>query len=114
MHIPPSGTTQHTLHAWVAHINNLCVGHIHLQQEANKRIKFLDAWVHPDYRRQGIYRKLWDTRWTFVQKEYDKYTVYAWAKSMSLPLLEEKGFSKGDICVYVEKKVEKPLVFVSC
>ena len=46
MHIPPSGTTQHVLHAWIAHIGSLCVGHIHLQQEAKKQIKFLDAWVH--------------------------------------------------------------------
>ena len=103
IHIPPSGTTQHTLHAWVAHINNLCVGHIYLQQEAKNRIKFLDAWVHPNYRRQGIYRKLWDIRWDFVQKNYKNYIVYAWAKPTSLPLLLEKGFNQGDTCIYVEK-----------
>ena len=105
MHIPPSGTTQHTLHAWVAHLDNKCVGHIHLQREAKQTIKFLDAWVHPDYRRQGIYRTLWDTRWIYVQEHFKNFTVYAWAKSMSLPLLIEKGFNTGDKCVYVEKKV---------
>ena len=114
IHIPSSGTTQYVRHSWVAHINNICVGHIHLQKEANKRIKFLDAWVHENYRRQGIFRKLWDIRWKFVQKEYDEYIVYAWAKPMSLPLLLEKGFSKGDTFIYVEKKIEKPLTFVSC
>ena len=107
IHIPPSGTTQHTLHAWVAHIDNLCVGHIHLQREANKRIKFLDAWVHEDYRRQGIYRKLWDTRWTYVKEHFKGFTVYAWCKPMSLSLLVEKGFKEGDTCVYVEKKIAK-------
>ena len=103
IHIPPSGTTQHTLHAWVAHIDNLCVGHIHLQREANKRIKFLDAWVHSDYRRQGIYRKLWETRWEYVNKHFQNFTCYAWAKPASLPLLIEKGFKEGETCVYVEK-----------
>ena len=61
--------------------------------------------MHPDYRRQGIYRKLWDIRWIFVQKEYKNYTVYAWAKPMSLPLLIEKGFNQGDTCIYVEKQI---------
>ena len=69
LHIPSSGTTQYVKHTWVAHVNNLCVGHIHLQREADKKIKFLDAWVHEDYRRQGIFRALWDTRWKFVNKE---------------------------------------------
>ena len=119
MHIPPSGTTQHTLHAWVAHINNICVGHIHLQRESNKRIKFLDAWVHPDYRRQGIYRKLWDTRWQYVNEHYRGWNAYAWCKPMSLPLLLEKGFKAGDSSVYVEMDVEGfkpsgPQCFVSC
>ena len=85
----------------------MCVGHIHLQREANKRIKFLDAWVHEDYRRQGIYRELWDTRWTYVSEYFKGFIVYAWCKPMSLPLLIEKGFETGDACVYVEKKIAK-------
>ena len=105
IHIPPSGTTQHTLHAWVAHINDLCVGHIHLQREANKRIKFLDAWVHKNHRRKGIFRQLWNKRWEFIQQNYKGYKIYAWCKPMSLPLLLEKGFKAGDTCVYVEKKI---------
>ena len=114
LHIPSSGTTQYVKHTWVAHVNNLCVGHIHLQREADKKIKFLDAWVHEDYRRQGIFRTLWNTRWEFVKEEFKGFKAYAWAKPMSLPLLIEKGFDTGDQCVYVEKKVEKPLTFVSC
>ena len=105
MHIPPSGTTQHTLHAWIAHIDNLCVGHVHLQREANKRLKFLDSWVHEDYRRQGIYRKLWDTRWEYVNKNFKGYKAYAWCKPMSLPLLLEKDFKAEDSSVYVEKDI---------
>ena len=90
-----------------------------MQLESNKRIKFLDAWVHEDHRRQGIFRKMWDIRWEYVQNHYKKYTVYSWAKPMSLPLLLEKGFKAGDSSVYVEKDIENykpygPECFVSC
>jgi len=103
MHIPPSGTNQYVKHAWVAHIDNQCVGYTYLLMETEKTIKFLDAWVHEDHRRKGIFRKLWDTRWDFVQQHYKGYKAYAWCKPMSLPLLLEKGFDEGDNCVYVEK-----------
>ena len=107
MHIPPSGTTQYVKHAWAAHINNQCVGYIHLFLETNNRIRFADAWVHKDHRRKGIFRLLWDTRWAYVSKHFKDFTVYAWCKPMSLPLLIEKGFKEGDTCVYVEKKIAK-------
>ena len=38
----------------------------------------MDAWVHEDYRRKSIFRKLWDTRWNFVQQYYKGYKAYAW------------------------------------
>ncbi len=120
LYVPPSGTTTHCQHAWIAYVDDTCVGHIHMEIEANKRIKFLDAWVHEDYRRQGIYRKLWDTRWDFIHKdeEYKGFIVYAWCKPKSLPLLLENGFIEGDTCVYVEKEIMKQSsdeqCFVSC
>ncbi len=90
---------------WLAVANGVTVGHIFMLEEPNKTIKFLDAWVHNDYRKKGIYRKLWETRWDYVEKEYKGHVVYAWCKPMSLPLLMEKGFIKGEECVYVEKTV---------
>ena len=91
--------------SWIALLNNECVGNIHLQIEPNNKVKFMDAWVHEDYRRQGIYRRLWDTRWEYVVENYKGYKIYAWCKPMSLPLLIEKGFEEGDNCVYVEKTI---------
>tara|TARA_R110001592_G_scaffold3377_9_gene18890 strand:+ start:9627 stop:9899 length:273 start_codon:yes stop_codon:yes gene_type:complete len=87
--------------------------------EPNEQIKFLDAWVHDDHRRMGIFRKLWDMRWKFVNKEYKGYKVYAWCKPMSLPLLLENGFEEGDTCTYVHRMVgdKRPAFeqcFVSC
>ena len=66
----------------------------------------MDAWVHEDYRRQGIYRRLWDTRWEYVVENYKGYKVYAWCKPMSLPLLLEKKFEVGDSCVYVSSIID--------
>ncbi len=107
LHVLPSGTRQYNMHGWIAHIDNVCVGHIHMLIEANKRIKFLDAWVHEEYRRQGIFRTLWDVRWDYIQDNYTGYTTYAWCKPMSLPLLLEKGFTTGDSSIYVEREVTR-------
>ena len=41
---------------WLALRGELTVGHIFMQEEPGDRIKFLDAWTHPDYRREGIFR----------------------------------------------------------
>lgn len=94
------------LETWIAMVNGEIVGHIYMEREENKKIKFLDAWVHEDHRRKGIFRNLWDARWEYVQLKFKGYTVYAWCKPASLPLLIEKGFDAGETCTYVEKIVD--------
>ena len=90
---------------WIAMLDGAVVGHIYMAKEDNKMIKFLDAWVDENHRRKGIYRKLWDARWEHVLKKYSGWLIYAWCKPMSLPLLIEKGFSTGETCTYVEKRI---------
>ena len=102
IHIKPNNQEIET---WVAVIGEEAVGHIYMKVENDKKIKFLDAWVHPEWRRRGIYRKLWETRWEYVNQNYKDYLVYARCKDESLSLLEEKGFKIGEICTYVEKKI---------
>jgi GNAT superfamily N-acetyltransferase len=94
------------LETWIAMVNGEIVGHIYMEREETHRIKFLDAWVHEDHRRKGIFRMLWDARWEYVQHRFKGYLVYAWCKPASLPLLLEKGFDAGETCTYVEKVVE--------
>ena len=91
--------------SWIAMIEGEIVGHIYMEKEVGNRIKFLDAWVHEDQRRKGIFRMLWDTRWNYVNQNHTGSTIYAWCKETSLPLLIEKGFSTGEICTYVEKTI---------
>jgi GNAT superfamily N-acetyltransferase len=93
------------IETWIAMFNGEIVGHIYMEREENKKIKFLDAWVHPEHRRKGIFRELWEARWQYVSEKYKGYTAYAWCKPASLPLLIEKGFDAGDICTYVEKTI---------
>jgi predicted GNAT family acetyltransferase len=94
------------LETWIAMINGEIVGHIYMEREDDNKIKFLDAWVHEEHRRKGIYRTLWETRWNYAQQRYKGYKVYAWCKPASLPLLLEKGFDAGETCTYVEKVIE--------
>jgi hypothetical protein len=93
------------IETWVALVEGEVVGHIYMRIEPEKKIKFLDAWVDENWRRKGIWRNLWDTRWNYVNENYSGYLVYAWCKESSLPLLVEKGFKTGEICHYVEKKI---------
>jgi predicted GNAT family acetyltransferase len=94
------------LETWIAMLNGEIVGHIYMEREENNKIKFLDAWVHEEHRRKGIYRTLWETRWNYAQTRYKGYKIYAWCKPASLPLLLENGFDAGETCTYVEKTIE--------
>lgn len=91
------------IETWIATVGDEVVGHIYMKVERENKIKFLDAWVHPEFRRRGIYRNLWETRWKYVNENYKGHLIYAWCKEESLPLLKEKGFDVGDICHYVER-----------
>ena len=94
------------LETWIAMINGEIVGHIYMEREDGQKIKFLDAWVHEDHRRKGIFRMLWEARWNYVSEKYSGWLAYAWCKPASLPLLLEKGFDAGEMCTYVEKVIE--------
>jgi hypothetical protein len=48
---------------------------------------------------------LWEARWNYVAEKYSGWLAYAWCKPASLPLLLEKGFDAGEMCTYVEKKI---------
>ena len=96
---------RHSTCGWVAIIDKKDVGWCNMSFLPKNILKFEDAFVVPEYRGQGIYTKLWETRWKYVQEQYNGWTAYAWCLPMSLPLLLEKGFTEGDTCVYVEKEI---------
>lgn len=93
------------LESWNAYdvSTNEIIGHIFMSFEIGNKIKFMDAWVCNNYRRMGLFRLLWDTRWQYVNENYKGFKVYAWCKENSLSLLVEKGFETGEVATYVEK-----------
>ena len=66
-------------------------------------LKFEDAFVHPDYRGQGIYRKLWDTRWEYVNKNLKGMKVIAYCKPITVNFYQEKGFKEVHKVTLMEK-----------
>ena len=65
----------------------------------------LNSWT-PGCIQNGDVKEYLEARWESVQTRYPGKVVYAWCKPGSLPLLLEKGFETGEICTYVEKKIE--------
>ena len=57
------------IETWIAMLNGDIVGHIYMEREENKKIKFLDAWVHQDQRRKGIFRELWEAMCKYVSEK---------------------------------------------
>ena len=54
---------------------------------------FYDAWVHPDRRNNGIYRKLIDYALSEIRK-LGRSEVLAIANERSLPVLSKRGFTE--------------------
>lgn len=99
-------TNAQNLYGWIALSNtDQPIGHIFMQVELDEKIKFMDAWVSEEHRRQGIFTALWDTRWEYVKKNFNGWTAYAWALPMSINLLRKKEFTEGESCIYMEKEI---------
>jgi hypothetical protein len=64
-----------------------------------------------DYRRMGIYRSLWEARWKHILENYEGYTIYAWCKDTSLPLLLEKDLIKAKLPPMLKKKYNFYCIF---
>jgi GNAT superfamily N-acetyltransferase len=102
--IPSNSRSKEPL-AWIATLGDQCIGHVRLSIEYNK-VKYHDAWVHPDYRRLGIYTMLWEARDKYAKENFKEYKSYAWCKESSLPLFLKQGYVQGESCIYVEKDLE--------
>jgi len=100
-------TNSQNLYGWIALTNDdHPIGHVFMQVELNDKIKFMDAWVHEDYRRQGIFTALWDARWKFAKKVFPGSIAFAWCLPTSVNLYKKKGFTEGDPAIYMEKIIE--------
>ena len=104
----PSSTpdpSRHSSCGWVAIIDDKEVGWCNMSFLPHNTIKFEDAFVDPDYRGKGIYRKLWDTRWEYVTKNFKGMKVIAYCKPITVGFYEEKGFEEVHKITLVEKTI---------
>ena len=104
----PSSTpdpSRHSSCGWVAIIDDKEVGWCNMSFLPHNTLKFEDAFVDPDYRGKGIYRKLWDTRWEYVNKNFKGMKVIAYCKPITVSFYEEKGFEEVHKITLVEKTI---------
>ena len=104
----PSSTpdpSRHSSCGWIAIVDDKEVGWCNMSFLPENTIKFEDAFVHPDYRGKGIYRKLWDTRWKYVTKNFKGKRVIAYCKPITVKFYEEKGFEEVHKITLVEKTI---------
>jgi GNAT superfamily N-acetyltransferase len=57
-----------------------------------KTIGFINAFVLPEYRKYGIYRKLAEERFNFCVENYKGFKVFISVNSKSRPQIEKLGF----------------------
>ena len=104
----PSSTpdpSRHSSCGWVAIVDDKEVGWCNMSFLPHNTLKFEDAYVDPDYRGKGIYRKLWDTRWEYVTKNFKGMKVIAYCKPITVGFYEEKGFEEVHKIPLVEKTI---------
>ncbi len=104
----PTNTPNPSKHSdcgWVAIVDGKEVGWVNMSFKPDNTLKFEDAFVHPDFRGLGIYRKLWDTRWEYVSKHYKGWKVVAYCKPPSIDLYKEKQFTIVENVILVEKTI---------
>ena len=104
----PSSTPDPSRHpscGWVAIVDGKEIGWCNMSFLPENTLKFEDAFVHPDHRGKGIYRKLWNTRWEYVTKNFKGMKVIAYCKPITLSFYKEKGFEEVHKITLVENTI---------
>ena len=102
----PSNTpdpSRHSSCGWIAIVDNKEVAWCNMSFLPENTLKFEDAFVLPDYRGRGIYRKLWDTRWEYVNKNLKDMKIIAYCKPITVNFYQEKGFKEVHKITLMEK-----------
>lgn len=101
----PNNTPDPSRHAtcgWIALIDNEEVGWCNMTFLVDKTIKFEDAFIKPDQRGKGIYKKLWETRWNYVKEHFKGFRIIAYCKPITVNFYKRKGFIEKEIVTLVQ------------
>jgi predicted GNAT family acetyltransferase len=93
---------RHNTFGWVAIVDDIEVGWVNMTLLPRKVIKFEDAYVLAQHREKGLYKKLWETRWDYINIHYIGYKVVAYCKESTVDYYRKKGFEIKSITSLVE------------
>tara|TARA_Y100000592_G_scaffold6908_1_gene9887 strand:+ start:4628 stop:4972 length:345 start_codon:yes stop_codon:yes gene_type:complete len=102
----PTATPDPSRHAscgWVAICENKDVGWCNMTFLPDNVLKYEDAFVHPDYRGKGIYKRLWEHRAKWVNDVYPNHKIIAYCKPSTLDFYKKQGFIEKEIITLMEK-----------
>ena len=101
----PPDPSRHSSCGWIALQDGKEVGWCNMSFLPNNTIKFEDAFVHQDYRGQGIYRSLWETRWNYIASHCQGMRIIAYCKPVTVQFYQDKGFVEVEKITLVERSV---------
>ena len=95
---------RHSTCGWVAIIDNKEVGWCNMSFLPKNILKFEDAFVVPEYRGQGIYTKLWETRWKYVIENFKGSKIISYCKPTTYEFYKKRGFKENYKVIMMEKQ----------
>ena len=97
--------TRHSSCGWIALIDDTEVGWCNMSFLPNKVIELEDAFIKFDYRGKGIYKKLWWTRWEYLNEHFKDHKIIAYCKPTTLEFYKKRGFDVKETITLMEKYI---------
>ena len=95
--------SRHSSCGWVAICDNKEVGWCNMSFLPDSVIKYEDSFVSPNYRRKGIYKKLYEARDRYVTTLFKGYRIISYCKPSTVDFFKERGFETKEIITLMEK-----------
>lgn len=87
--------------------DNQPIGWANMTLQIDNRIKLQDAFVLEPYRRQGVYKAIWEARMEYILKHYANrgFSLYAYCKPTSIGQFRKHGFDEIEQMIHVTKEI---------
>ena len=81
------------------------VGQVNISVLMNNRLKLTGAFVDENYRKRGVYSKLFEARMLYIHKHFPGYEMQAYCNPQSVKMFQDNGFEPSEIIQKMTKKV---------
>ena len=95
--------SRHSSCGWVAICDNKEVGWCNMSFLPDSVIKYEDSFVSPNYRRKGIYKKLYEARDRYVTTLFKGHRIISYCKPSTVDFFKQRGFETKEIITLMEK-----------